>query len=192
MVAIMALMEAPAIIVGVILIRRYANEDEGPRTSLGGLISHSFTNGSVLMVLGSLIIGAAANSKQAEGIRPFTTDIFQGFLAIFLLEMGMVTAKRIGGCLKYGKTIFLFAIIVPLVNGALTAYVSRFITADVGNRFMFSILAASASYIAVPASMRLAAPKADPGLYIPMALGITFPLNLTFGMPVYMAIITYF
>jgi hypothetical protein len=139
--------------------------------------------------MGSLIIGLIADTKQAEGIKPFTTDIFKGFLAIFLLEMGMVTAKRFGAFKKYGGFATGFAIIVPLINGILVAALSGLVIQDVGNRFILSILAASASYIAVPAAMRLAAPKADPGLYIPMALGITFPFNITIGMPVFYLIV---
>ena len=144
------------------------------------------------MILGSLIIGLIADTKQAEGIKPFTTDIFKGFLAIFLLEMGMVTAKRFSAFRKYGWYVSLFAIIIPAINGCIVAFASHFVTPDVGNRFIFSVLAASASYIAVPAAMRLAAPKADPGLYIPMALGVTFPFNITIGMPLYFAIVNSF
>jgi hypothetical protein len=188
MVAVMALMESPAIIVGVILLMRY-DAEAGNRTKLGSIVRHSFTNSSVLMILGSLIIGIIADTKQAEGIKPFTTDIFKGFLAIFLLEMGMLTAKRFSAFLQYGVFVTAFAILAPAVNGCLVAWASQFITHDVGNRFIFGILAASASYIAVPAAMRLAAPKADPGLYIPMALGVTFPFNITVGMPLYFGII---
>lgn len=188
MVAVMALMESPAIIVGVILMMKYDAEAEG-QGKLRDIIQHSFTNGSVLMILGSLLIGFFADSKQAEGIRPFTTDIFKGFLAIFLLEMGMVTAKRFGAFTKYGWFVAAFAVAAPILNGVAVALASSLVTQDVGNRFMFAILAASASYIAVPAAMRLAAPKADPGLYIPMALGLTFPLNITIGMPVYYAVV---
>lgn len=188
MVAVMALMESPAIIVGVILIQKYDTDARGDG-KLGEIVKHSITNGSVLMILGSLIIGIIADTKQAEGIRPFTTDIFKGFLAIFLLEMGMVTAKRFGSFRKYGIFAFAVAILIPFVNGCVVAVFSGIITADVGNRFMFAILAASASYIAVPAAMRLAAPKADPGLYIPMALGITFPFNITVGIPAYFYIV---
>ena len=141
------------------------------------------------MILGSLIIGFIADTKQAEGIKPFTTDIFKGFLAIFLLEMGMVTAKRFAAFRKYGWFVTAVALVIPFINGSLVALISRFITPDDGNRFIFAILAASASYIAVPAAMRLAAPKADPGLYVPMALGVTFPFNITFGMPIYFEII---
>ncbi len=188
MVAVMALMEAPAIIVGVILLKRNDKESEN-QTSISKIVRHSFTNGSVLMILGSLFIGLIADSKQAEGIEPFTTDIFKGFLAIFLLEMGMVTAKRFGAFRKYGRFVTLFAIVVPAINGCIVAALSGLITASDGNRLVFAILAASASYIAVPAAMRLAAPKADPGLYIPMALGVTFPFNITIGMPLYYAVI---
>jgi len=190
MVAVMALMESPAIIVGVILIMKFEKEDTN-RVDIKSVIQHSFTNGSVLMILGSLLIGLIADTKQAEGIKPFTTDIFKGFLAIFLLEMGMVTAKRFSAFKKYGWYVSLFAIIVPAINGCVVAYISQFVTQDVGNRFIFSILAASASYIAVPAAMRLAAPKADPGLYIPMALGVTFPFNITVGMPLYLVIVKF-
>ncbi len=188
MVAVMALMESPAIIVGVILMMRYDKESEG-KGQLKDIIQHSFTNGSVLMILGSLIIGLIADTKQAEGIKPFTTDIFKGFLAIFLLEMGMVTAKRFSAFRKYGWFVTAFAILIPVINGCLVALISGLITHNSGNRFIFAILAASASYIAVPAAMRLAAPKADPGLYIPMALGVTFPFNITVGMPLYFAIV---
>ncbi len=188
MVAVMALMESPAIIVGVILMMRYDKESKS-EVSLSSVIRHSFTNGSVLMILGSLVIGLIADTKQAEGIKPFTTDIFKGFLAIFLLEMGMVTARKISVFKQYGWFASLFAIVIPAINGCAIAFVSQYVTPDVGNRFIFSVLAASASYIAVPAAMRLAAPKANPGLYIPMALGVTFPFNITVGMPLYFMII---
>ncbi|MBS3992875.1 MAG: sodium-dependent bicarbonate transport family permease [Bacteroidetes bacterium] len=188
MVAVMALMESPAIIVGVILMMNFDRENKNG-VSLKSILHHSLTNGSVLMILGSILIGLIADTKQAEGIKPFTTDIFKGFLAIFLLEMGMVTAKRFSGFMKYGLFVTVFAIVMPAINGVIVAYASQFVTQDIGNRFIFAILAASASYIAVPAAMRLAAPKADPGLYVPMALGITFPFNITLGMPLYFMVI---
>lgn len=194
MVAVMALMESPAIIVGVILLMRYAAPEDivGPddgKIGIGSILRHSFTNGSVLMLIGSLLIGFVADTRQAEGIKPFTTDIFKGFLAIFLLEMGMVTAKRFSVFLKYGRFVTLFGIVAPLVNGVAAAALSGLFTESEGNRFLFGVLAASASYIAVPAAMRIAAPNADPGLYIPMALGVTFPFNITIGMPVYFYVV---
>jgi uncharacterized protein len=189
MVASMALMESPAIIVGVLLMRKYTKEENNK--SLKSILHESFTNGSVLMILGSLVIGIITDVKQAEGIKPFTTDIFKGFLAIFLLEMGMVAAKRFNSFKSYGKSATLFALIMPLFNGLLSILISSQFPMHEGNRLLLAILASSASYIAVPAAMRQVAPKADPGLYIPMALGVTFPLNLTLGLPLYWSIISY-
>jgi hypothetical protein len=188
MVAVMALMEAPAIIVGVILIRLFDTKKE-INTSILSIIRHSFTNGSVLLILGSLIIGLLASDEQAMGIKPFTNDLFKGFLAIFLLDMGIVSGKKISDFLKSGWFAVLFALIIPLANGCLIAIISQFITNDIGNRFMLSVLAASASYIAVPAAMKIAVPKANPGLFLPMALAVTFPLNITLGMPIYLSLI---
>jgi len=191
MVAVMALMESPAIIIGVFLMLQYGKQTN-TQVKWKSIVQHSFANGSVVMILGSLIIGLIADTKQAEGIKPFTTDLFKGFLAIFLLEMGMVAAKRFSAFTKYGLFVSLFAVVIPFINGCVVAYLSQFITPDIGNRFILSILAASASYIAVPAAMRLAAPEADPGLYIPMAIGITFPFNITVGMPVYFMVVNLF
>ncbi len=187
MVAIMALMESPAIIAGLLLLSFY-KKNESIGISKFELIKHSFTNGSVLLILGSLIIGYLANAKQAEGIKPFTNDIFKGFLAIFLLDMGIASGKKLSSFVSNGWFPLLFGIVIPLVNGSLAAVLSGAITDDTANRFMFAVLAASASYIAVPAAMKLAVPKADPGLYLPMALAVTFPLNITLGMPVYLSI----
>jgi len=191
MVAVIAFMESPAIIVGVILMSRYDKESKN-KSNMMSITRHSFINGSVLLILGSLLIGFISDTKQAEGIKPFTTDIFKGFLAIFLLEMGMVTARRFSAFKKYGLFLSLFAILIPAFNGCVVAFASSTVTHDIGNRFIFAILAASASYIAVPAAMKLAALKADPGLYIPMALGLTFPFNISIGMPLYYAIVTDF
>jgi hypothetical protein len=191
MVAIMALMESPAIIAGLLLISLYS-KDLSQQVSKRKVISHSFTNGSVLLILGSLIIGFLADAKQAEGIKPFTNDIFKGFLAIFLLDMGITSGKKLSSFLHQGWFPAIFAVVVPLINGSVVAIVSAWVTDDVANRFMFATLAASASYIAVPAAMKLAAPKSNPGLYIPMALAVTFPFNITIGMPLYLSLIKYF
>lgn len=188
MVAVMALMEAPAIIVGVILIRMYAKK-EASSSRLTEVIKHSFTNGSVLLIIGSLIIGLLASDKAALGIKPFTTDIFKGFLAIFLLDMGIVSGRKLGDFFKSGWFSLLFAIVIPLINGCVVAYLSQYVTHDIGNRFIFAILASSASYIAVPAAMKIAVPKANPGIFLPMALAVTFPFNITFGMPIYLSIV---
>jgi hypothetical protein len=188
MVAVMALMEAPAIIIGVILIRLFSKEGV-QKTKMSTIIKHSFTNGSVLLILGSLVIGFLASEQQALGIKPFTTDIFKGFLALFLLDMGIVSGRKLNDFFKSGWFSIFFAIVFPLINGCIVAFLSQFITDDVGNRFIFAVLAASASYIAVPAAMKIAVPKANPGIFLPMALAVTFPFNITFGMPIYFSIV---
>lgn len=188
MVAVMALMEAPSIIIGVLLID-FFKQKTGRQTSIKNVLHHALTNGSVLLILGSLVIGFLASEQQAQGIKPFTTDIFKGFLAVFLLDMGIVSGRKLTDLYKHGWFPFAFAIIIPLINGTVVAFLSGFVTQSTGDRFLLSILAASASYIAVPAAMKLAAPKANPSLYIPMALALTFPFNITFGMPVFLAII---
>lgn len=191
MVAVMALMEAPAIIIGVLLIRWYG-EKSSAAPKMKSIIGHSFTNGSVLLILGSLVIGLLASDKHAQGIKPFTTDIFKGFLAIFLLDMGIVSGRKLGDFIKSGWFTASFALVVPLVNGCVVAVLSSFVTEDIGNRFIFAVLAASASYIAVPAAMKIAVPKANPGLFLPMALAVTFPFNITFGMPLYYILVCSF
>jgi uncharacterized protein len=184
MVAIMALMEAPAIIIGVLLIKVYAT-DSGPNMKLRKVVNHSFTNGSVLLILGSLVIGFLASDQEAQGIKPFTTDIFKGFLAIFLLDMGITSGRKLKDFLDSGKFTAVFAVLIPLVNGCVVAFLGRFLSPNPGDAFMLAILAASASYIAVPAAMKIAVPKANPGIFLPMALAVTFPFNITFGFPIY-------
>lgn len=188
MVAVMALMEVPSIIIGVLLISIY-NKEKKKKTSFKSVIHHSLTNGSVVLIIGSLFVGYFTNDAQAAGIKPFTTDIFKGFLAVFLLDMGITSGQKLKALIKKGWFTLSFAIIIPIINGCLVAVISSYFMEEVGNRLLMSILAASASYIAVPAAMKLAAPKANPGLYIPMALAITFPFNITLGMPLYLYII---
>ena len=191
MVAIMALMESPAIIAGLVLISIF-NKEKSTKIKKSTAIHHSLTNGSVLLILGCLVIGFMANAKQAEGIKPFTDDIFKGFLAIFLLDMGIVSGRKLNDLVNKGWFPFVFAILIPLFNGCLVAYLSGFVTDDIANRFIFAVLGASASYIAVPAAMKITVPKANPGLFLPMALAITFPVNITIGMPIYFYIAQYF
>lgn len=188
MVAVMALMEAPSIIVGVLLLS-YFDKENSSGLSCWKMIKHSLTNGSVLLILGSLVVGFLANDAQAEGIKPFTTDIFKGFLAVFLLDMGITSGRKLNDFVKKGKFAILFAIVMPIFNGIVVAMISGLFIEKIGNRLLFAILAASASYIAVPAAMKLAAPKANPSLYLPMALAVTFPFNITLGIPLYLAVI---
>jgi len=188
MVAMMALMESPAIIAGLVLLFLF-NKKNKTKMSIANVLKHSLTNGSVLLIIGSLIVGFMADAKQAEGIKPFTDDIFKGFLAIFLLDMGIISGRKLNSLVKKGWFPFAFAIVMPLINGITIGLLSSIVTDDISNRFIFAILAASASYIAVPAAMKITVPKANPGLYLPMALAVTFPVNITIGMPIYFTVV---
>jgi hypothetical protein len=194
MVATMALMESPAIVVGLVLLglsqKRAGNSTQPLQSPLKTFI-HSLTHGSVLLILGSLVVGYFANAKAAEGIRPFTNDLFMGFLALFMLEMGLSSGRQLKAFFSYGAFPLVVALFVPFINGTLVAWLSTFITDDVSVRFAFACLAGSASHIAVPAAYKISVPEANPGLYLPMALAISFPINLTLGLPYYWALVNY-
>lgn len=183
MIAAMALMEVPAIIVGVFMVNR--NSTNHSQSSFSSIIKHAFTNGSVFLLIGSLLIGMITSDKQADGIRPFTTDIFKGFLTVFLLDMGLSAGRQLKGLWKNGPFVLAFSILTPIFQGITLMAISSLIIHETGNLFLMGILGASASYIAVPAAMRQAVPKADPGIYLPMALGMTFPFNIIAGLPIY-------
>lgn len=189
MIAVMALMEAPAIVVGILLIKIFSDENSTGDQSIKKVFHHSLNNASVFLILGSLIIGYLASDQQAEGIKPFTTDIFKGFLALFLLDMGIRAGSQLGAMKNSGGSLLLFASTFPFVNGLLALGLSSMLTNSVGNMLLFAILGAGASYIAVPAALKHAVPEANPGLYLPMALGITFPINIIVGIPFYYYVI---
>ena len=189
MIAVMAMMEAPAIIVGVLLVKQFGEQRYSNQTSIPSMLKHSLTNGSVLLLLASLVIGFLASESQAEGIRPFTTDIFKGFLAVFLLDMGITSGRHLSAMVRWGTFPAFFALLMPFVHGTAALFLSQLITDDPGNQLLFAILGASASYIAVPAAMKTAIPQANVGLYLPMALGITFPVNVIVGIPFYYMLI---
>ncbi|MEO1256629.1 MAG: sodium-dependent bicarbonate transport family permease, partial [Bacteroidota bacterium] len=189
MIAVMAVMEAPAIVIGVLLINLFNKSEHAKKSSWKSVLHHSLTNGSVILIIGSLIIGLLASEKQAQGIAPFTTDIFKGFLAVFLLDMGITSGRQLSVMGKKGIYPFLFSTLMPFVNGLFALFLSMQITDSSGNQLLFALLGASASYIAVPAAMKNAVPEANPSLYLPMALGITFPINVIIGIPFYYQII---
>jgi len=192
MVAAMALMESPAIVVGIALARR-AGAGASPANGQGAGWSHllrdSFANGSVLVLSGALAIGWATGSSGKEALAPFTDGIFRGMLCLFLLDMGIVSARRVGALRELGWFPVAFAVLVPLANAALGIVVARWLGLDQGDALLFVALCASASYIAVPAALRLALPEANPGLYVSMALALTFPFNIVVGLPLYMGAI---
>lgn len=188
MVAAMALMEAPPIIIGVLLFSLFSRNAQ-TRISYSKVFNEAFLNGSVFLLLGSLVVGFLAGSEGQEALKPFTEEIFKGMLAFFMLDMGMIAAGKIKDFKSSGVFLTSFAILIPPVNAMMAIGLAQLIGMDMGSALLFTVLAASASYIAVPAAMRLAIPEASPSIYVPMSLAITFPFNIIIGIPLYMAVI---
>jgi len=190
MVAALALMESPAIIVGLILVRVFAPKKEGEEQASWGKVLHeAFLNGSVFLLVGSVLIGVLTGDKGWEKLQPFTQGIFYGVLTFFLLDMGLVAARRIKDLSKTGSFLIGFSVFVPVFNAVIGILIAKVLGFGEGNALLFAVLCASASYIAVPAAMRLTVPEANPSLYISMALALTFPFNIIIGIPLYMQII---
>lgn len=191
LVAAMALMESPAIIVGF-LLARYGELDgcEGQSDSHWKEIMHeALFNGSVLLLLGSLVIGYLTGEEGWTALKPLVKDPFKGILCLFLLDMGIIAAKRLGQLKDSGFFLIGFSIVMALVYGVMGIATASLLGLIPGDALLLAILFGSASYIAVPAAMRMALPKANPSLYLPMSLGVTFPMNITIGIPIHMAII---
>lgn len=186
MVAALALMESPAIIIAVLMYRNTSNQKD---SNLKTLLREALLNGSVYLLVTSLLIGLLTGKAGGLLLKPFTTDLFQGVLCLFLLDMGLVSSRRLGDLKAMGVFPVAFATLVPIVNATIGILLAWLLGLSVGNALLFCILCASASYIAVPAAMRLAIPEANPGVYVTMALGITFPLNVLIGLPVYLSVI---
>lgn len=186
MVAAMALMESPAIIIGVLFARLASRSSGTEATDWGHLLRDAFLNGSVFLLLGSLLVGAiTGNQPGAAALKPFTQHLFPGVLALFLLDMGIVAARRLGDLRRAGLFLAAFAVLIPLANAALGLAASHLLGLAHGDAFLFVILCASASYIAVPVALRVAVPEANPSIYVTMALALTFPFNLLLGLPLY-------
>lgn len=189
MVAAMALMESPAIIVGVLLARYFGTNGEGQKQNWSSLGREAFLNGSVLVLLGSLAIGWLTGADGWKSVEPFALDPFKGVLCLFLLDMGLVAAKRIQDLKSSGIFLIAFSIIAAVVHAGLGIGIAKLLGASPGDALLLAVLVGGASYIAVPAAVRLAIPKANPSLYVPMALGLTFPFNVIIGIPLYYAVI---
>ncbi len=191
MVAAMALMEAPAIIVGLALARRFGalNPDENAEGGWSEVFKDAFFNGSVFMLAGSFVIGLLTGQSGKEALNPFTGDIFKGVLCLFLLEMGLTAGKKFADLKGVGAFPLVWGLVAPPVHALVGLGLAYALHMAPGDALIFTILCASASYIAVPAAMRLALPQANPGLYVTMSLAITFPFNLIIGMPLYYAAI---
>lgn len=207
MAVALVIMEAPAVIMAVALAAMtrasLAKQGAGATTaatvgkssgafSMKNILHESFTDGAILLLLGSLLIGVVVGADGYKVMKPFTGDLFKGLLAFFLLEMGILVARRIREMEGVGPFLIVFAFLVPMLNATITIALSHLAGLSVGDTLMLAVLAASASYIVVPAVVRVAIPEANPGLYFGMALALTFPFNIVIGIPMYYQLITTF
>ena len=209
MAAAMALMESPAIIVAMVaanLLRKQAASATGglvqgntatlqlgapqpaPGLSIRRVLHESFTDGAQLLLLGSMAVGLLSGEAGKASMQPFSGDLFKGMLAFFLLDMGLLTARNLGQLKDQSPRLLAYGIGAPLVHASLALALALAFGMSVGNGALLAVLAASASYIAVPAVLRHALPEAKPSLYFGMSLGLTFPFNIFIGIPLYVSL----
>lgn len=194
MTVALVFMESPAIIMGVLLANWVRSRDpnavgDGEKVTLGRVIRDAFTDGAHILLLGSLAVGFLAGENGAKVMKPFVYDIFKGILAFFLLEMGLLVARRMREARVINPFVVAFAIIVPLINAAIAIGLAHLLHVSKGDAMLLSVLSASASYIAVPAVVRYAIPEAKPSIYFTMSLAFTFPFNIVIGIPLYFNVI---
>lgn len=182
MPALLVILEIPGIFVALLMVRLL-------KPGYGGSLVHAakevLSSKSVLLLVGGMVIGLVSGEEHYEKVRPFFSDIFPGFLCLFLLEMGIIAASRLKEVRTSGLFLIGFGILVPIIHGAIGAALGHFAGLSVGGATLLATLAASASYIAAPAAIRTALPDANPALYLTPSLVITFPFNIVFGIPIY-------
>lgn len=183
-VAVLALMEAPAIFTALFIAKR-----EDSSKSLLKFKLETMTNASIFLLLGTFAIGWITGQQGMDLMEGLIITPFQGFLSMFLLDMGLLVTKEFSHLARINVRLFAFAILMPLLSGVIGALLSKLIGLDKGTAVLFSTLFASSSYIAVPAAMRMALPDAKASIYLPMSLGITFPFNILLGIPIYFYIV---
>jgi len=176
----LAVMEVPAIVVGIVLARGV-----GRQTQWGALAHEAFLGKGVTLLLGGMAIGWAAGPEGLAPIKGFFYELFKGALALFLLEMGLIVSRQAGELRRSGAALAGFALVMPLLSAALGLGCGMLLGLSTGGLTLLATLAASASYIAVPAAMRLAIPEAKPALSLAAVLGVTFPFNILAGIPLY-------
>lgn len=188
MVALMALMESPAIIVGLMLAKTRGGASldlTKNKFSLKEVLHDAFFNGSVFILMGSMFIGYVIDNNKAHDYQTFVYDIFKGFLCFFLLDLGMSAARQVKELKSYALFLSALAMVAPLVNATIALLIAKLIGLSPQDGFLFMILVGSSSYIAVPAALKSNLPSANPSIYLSMSLGLTFPMNLLFGLPLY-------
>jgi uncharacterized protein len=197
MVAVVALMETPAIITGLLLARGFgggggaAASGTSAAAARSGVSAHLarevLLNGSVVVLVGAFVIGWITGEKGLERVAPFVIEPFTGVLCLFLLEMGLVASRQLAGSRVLRPGLLAFGIYMPLIGATFGLGVAALLGLDLGSGTLLAVLVASASYIAVPAAMRMALPKANAAVYLTLALAVTFPFNVIIGIPLYFA-----
>jgi hypothetical protein len=187
MAAAMALMESPAIIMAVLLANWVRQKDKAPGQSapVGKVLHESLTDGAQLLLLGAMLVGLLSGEAGEAAMKPFAGDLFKGMLAFFLLDMGLLAARNMGQLKGKSPWLLVYAVAGPLAHATLALLLCAALGVSAGNAALLMVLAASASYIAVPAVIRQAIPEANPSLYFGMSLGLTFPFNILLGIPLY-------
>ena len=190
MAAAMALMESPAIILAVVLANVVRRHEGSASTSpsMGKILHESVTDGAQLLLLGAMLIGLLTGAAGEAVMKPFSVDLFKGMLAFFLLDMGLLAARNLGSLRGKSAWLLAYAVLGPLVHAGMAFGLGWVLGLSSGNVALLMVLAASASYIAVPAVIRHAIPEANPSLYFSMSLGLTFPFNILIGIPLYVSI----
>ena len=189
MAAAMALMESPAIILAVTLANSLRQQKSIP---IGKILHESFTDGAQLLLLGAMVVGLMTGEAGQTAMQPFSGDLFKGMLAFFLLDMGLMTARNLPQVKSISPVLILYAVLGPLLHASIALGLALLLNLSPGNATLLMVLAASASYIAVPAVLRYAVPEANPSLYFGLSLGLTFPFNLIIGIPLYAKAAAYF
>lgn len=187
MPALVAILEIPAIVVGILLARGLDRRRDS-EAGWGRALHEVLTGRSVVLLVGGVLIGWVAGAERMGSVEPFFVAAFPGALTLFLLEMGLVAARRLRDLKEAGPGLVAFAVLMPLVHGALGTWAGTVAGLGVGGAAVLGTMTASASYIAAPAAVRIALPEARPSLYLTAALGVTFPFNLVLGMPAYFAL----
>lgn len=206
MAAAMALMESPAILMAVVLsnwvrqrqtdgavrvscgVSRAPPSGSSTGASVGRILHESFTDGAQLLLLGAMVVGILTGEAGQRAMQPFSVDLFKGMLAFFLLDMGLLAARNMAELKGKSPWLLAYAIGGPIVHAGLALALALVVGMSAGNGALLMVLAASASYIAVPAVIRQAIPEANPSLYFGMSLGLTFPFNILVGIPLYVSV----
>jgi hypothetical protein len=192
MAAAMALMESPAILLAVFMankaraeMRLAPSNATSPATSMGHVWHEALTDGAQLLLLGAMLIGFFSGEQGQTVMKPFSVDLFKGMLAFFLLDMGLLAARNMGKLKGQPASLLIYALAAPPVHAGIAMVLGGALNLSPGDLALLMVLSASASYIAVPAVLRHAIPEANPTLYFGMSLGLTFPLNILLGIPLY-------